>query len=60
MYTWIGAAYAVHSNTRSHNGGAIYMGHGVLHEKAPLQRLNTKGLAETEVARVSEYLLYNL
>ena len=42
MCMWIDADYAVHSDTRSHNGGAKYTGHGVLHEKASEKRLNTK------------------
>ena len=33
VYTWIDAAYAIHSDKRSHNGGSIYMRHGVLHKK---------------------------
>ena len=36
------------------------MGHGVLHEKVLVQRLNTKSLTEAELVGVSEYLTYNL
>ena len=34
VYTWINVDYAVHSNIRSHIGGAIYIGNGVLNEKS--------------------------
>ena len=36
------------------------MGHGVLHEKAPEQRLNTKSSTEAELDGVIGYLPYNL
>ena len=60
MYTWIDTAYAVHSDMRSYTGGAISMGHGVFHEKASAQRLNTKISTEAGIVGVREYLLYNL
>ena len=60
VYMWIGAAYAVHSDTRSHTGGSISMRHVVLHEKALAQSLNTKISMEAELVGVSEYLPYNL
>ena len=56
VYMWIYAAYAVHSNMRSHTGGAISMGHGVLHEKALVQILNTKSSTGAELVVVSEYI----
>ena len=60
IYMWIYAAYVVHGNMRSHTGGAISMGNGVLHEKASVQRLNTKSFTESDMFSVSEYLPYNL
>ena len=60
MYTWIDEAYAVHSNMRSHTGGGISMGHGVLYENESVQRLNTKSSTWVELVGVSKYLPYNL
>ena len=60
VYTWIDAAYAIHSDKRSHNGGSIYMRHGVLHKKESVQRLNTKISREAQVVGMSEYLPYSL
>ena len=60
MCMWIDADYAVHSDTRSHNGGAKYTGHGVLHKKASEKRLNTKISTEAKLVGMNEYLTYNL
>ena len=53
MYTWIDAAYTVHGEMRSHTGEGISMGHGVFHEKASAQRLNTKISTEAELFGMS-------
>jgi len=34
LFTWVDAAYDVHDNMRSHTGGAISMGLGVLHARS--------------------------
>ena len=60
VYTWIDAAYAVHDNMRSHMGGAISMGYGMLTAKSAMEKLNTKSSTEAELVGVSEYLPYNL
>ena len=60
VYTGIGADHAFHSDMISHTGGDISMGHGVLHEKLSVQRLNTKISMEAELVGVSEHLTYNL
>ena len=49
VYTCIDASCAVHKIIRSHTVGAISMVHGVLHEKALVQRLNTKSSTEVEI-----------
>ena len=53
-------AYAVHPNMRSHTGGAMSMGWGVLHSKSRKQKLNTKSSTEAELVGVSEYLPHNI
>ena len=60
VYAWIVAAYAVHGQMVSLTGGAISMGHGVFHEKASVQKLNTKISTEAELVGASEYIAYNL
>ena len=60
MYTWIDTDYAVLRDMRSHAGGSISMGHGLLCKKKLVQRLNTKCSMEAELVGVSEYLTYNL
>jgi len=60
LFTWVDAAYAVHDNMRSHTGGAISMGLGVLNAWSSKKKLNTKRSTEVEVVGVSEYLPFNL
>ena len=33
LFTWIDAAYAVHNNMKTHTGGFISMGYGIIHGK---------------------------
>ena len=41
IYTWIDASYAVHEDSmRSHTGGSISMGYGVLTAKSSMQKIN--------------------
>ena len=56
LETWIDASYATHENMRGHTGGAMSFGWGLVHEKATMQKLNTKSSTETEVVAVSEYV----
>ena len=60
IYTWIDAAFVVHTNMRSHTGGTISFGTGVIHAKSSKQKINTKTSTEAEVVGLSEYLPYNL
>ena len=60
IFTWIDAAYAVHHNMRSHTGGTISFGTGVVHAKSSKQKLNTKSSTEAELVGLSEYLPYNI
>ena len=38
MYTWIDAAYGVHEDFKSHTGGGISMGTGLIHSKSSKQK----------------------
>ena len=60
IFTWVDAAFAVHDNMRSHIGGAMSLGHGILHGKLAMEKLNTKSSTEAEILGVSEYIPYNL
>ena len=60
LFTWIDAAYAVHNNMRSHTGGAISMGYGIIHGKSGKQKINMKSSTESELVGTCEYIPYNI
>ena len=60
LYTWIDAAYAVHPNMRSHTGGCMSFGRGMVHCRSSKQKLNTKSSTEAELVGVSDYLPFNI
>ena len=49
LQTWVDAAYAVHNDMRSHTGGIISLGHGVISSKSSKQKINTKSSTDTEL-----------
>jgi hypothetical protein len=56
MRTWVDAAYAIHTDMRSHTGGVISFGRGGIACKSTKQKLNTKSSTEAEFVGASEYL----
>jgi len=56
MKTWVDAAYAVHSNLKSHMGGMISMGHETIMCKSTKQKLNMKSSTEAELVGAMDYL----
>ena len=61
VYTWVDAAYGVHSiDMKSHTGGIMSMGTGTLHQKSSKQKLNVKSSTEAEIVGTSEYMPYNV
>ena len=58
VFTWIDAAYGVHHDARSHTGGCMSMGWGMIHCKSSRQKLNTKSSTEAEVIGMSDYIPY--
>ena len=58
--TWVDASYACHPDMRSHTGGAISMGKGVLFTKTAKQKLNTNSSTEAEVVGASDFLLQTI
>ena len=56
---WIYVAYAVHPNMKSHTGGAISFGQGMMHCWSKKTKPK-KSLTEAEKVRVSDHLTYNI
>jgi hypothetical protein len=53
---WVDVSYGVHHDCRSHTGGAMSWGWGVLLGKSQKQKLNTKSSTEGEIVGVSDYM----
>ena len=60
LFTWIDAAYGVHRDMRSHTGGAMSFGYGIVHYLSAKQKLNVKSSTEAEVVGMSDYLPFNI
>ena len=54
--TWVDVSYGVHNDCKSHTGGAMSWGWGVLMTKCQKQKLNTKSSTEGEIVGLSDYL----
>ena len=53
---WVDVSYGVHNDCRSHTGGAISWGRGVLLTKCQKQKLNVKSSTKGEIVGVSDFL----
>ena len=61
VYTWVDAAYGVHSiDMKIHTGGIMSMGTKRLHQKSSKQKLIVKSSTEAEIVGTSEYMPYNV
>ena len=58
FYTFVDVAYATNSDRKSHTGGCITFGRGVVHAKSSKQKLNAKSSTEGEIIGFSDYLTY--
>jgi hypothetical protein len=56
LKTWVDASYGVHPDMKSHTGGVISLGRGVIMSKSSKQKLNTKSSTEAELVGASDYL----
>ena len=56
MKSWVDVSYGVHEDCKSHAGGCISFGWGVLLTKCQKQKLNVKSSTEGEIVRVSDFL----
>jgi hypothetical protein len=53
---WVDASYAVHPNIRSHTGGAMSLGRGVIYGTSKRQKLNTKSSTEADLVGVDDVM----
>jgi len=58
LKTWVDASYAVHPDMKSHTGGCMSFGLGVLMAMSTKQKLNTKSSTEAEVVGAADYIGY--
>ena len=58
FFTWVDAAYGVHPDLKSHTGGCMSFGYGMVHFKSIKEKLNTKISTKAEVVGLSDYLPY--
>jgi len=56
LHTYIDASYAVHPNMRSHSGGAISFGTGLVASTSQKQKLNVRSSTEAEIVGVDDVL----
>ena len=56
--TFINVAYGVHMDMKSHTGGAVTFGTGVILSKSSKQTLNVKSSTEGEVVGMSDYVAF--
>ena len=45
---------------RSHTGGAMYMGYGMIHFLSSKKKLNMKSITESKLVGTSEYAPFNI
>jgi hypothetical protein len=53
---WVDAAYDVHPDMRSHTGGAMSLGRGVIYGTSKQQKLNTNSSTEAELVGVDDVM----
>jgi hypothetical protein len=56
IQTWVDASYGVHDDLKSHTGGLVSLGRGVVMGKSSKQKLNTKSSTKAEVVGASDNL----
>ena len=54
--SWVDVSYGIHQDCRSHTGGGMSWGWGMILSKSQKQKLNTKSSTEGEIVGVSDYL----
>ena len=54
VHWWIDGAFATHQDMRSHTGGAMSLGKGVIYGMSTRQKLNTRSSTEAELVAVDD------
>ena len=54
LYWWIDGAFAIHRDMRSHTGGAMSLGKGIIYGTSTRQKLNTRSSTEAELVAVDD------
>ena len=54
VHWWIDGAFATHHDMRSHTGGAMSLGKGVIYGTSTRQKLNTRSSTEAELVAVDD------
>ena len=57
LYTWVDATFEVH-NLRSQTGGAMSLGHGMIHCFSNKQKSDEKSRTESELVATSDYVKF--
>jgi hypothetical protein len=60
LYTYVDASYATHKDMKSHTGGLMSFGLGVINTKSSKQKINTKSSTEAELVGASDYMPWTL
>jgi hypothetical protein len=53
---WVDASYAVHPDMKSHTGGALSLGTGVIYGTSKCQKLNVKSSTEAEIVGTDDVM----
>jgi hypothetical protein len=53
---WVDASYAVHPDMKSHTGGALSLGTGVIYGTSKGQKLNTKSSTEAKIVGTDDVM----
>jgi hypothetical protein len=53
---WVDASYAVYPDMKSHTGGAMSLGWGIIYGTSKRQRLNTKSSTESELVGTDDVM----
>jgi hypothetical protein len=53
---WVDASYAVHPDMKSHTGGALSLGSGVIYGTSKSQKLNVKSSTEAEIVGTDDVM----
>ena len=60
VLTYVYTSYSTHDNIRSHTGGCMTFGWGLIHEKSSKHKLNTKISTDYEVVGASNYIPFRI